>query len=270
MSTGCDNSADRDGSTPMARVYDKFLYSNDLMDIIPTGLVGPDSSEIAKSYIDQWIKKQLLLKHAEFNLEEKNKDFTALIEDYRASLLIYEYKKQMLLDKVDTVVSNNQIEQYYSRNLQSFKLASSVVKALYVRINKSNTKVAEIRQLIGSNNESSFESLVNLCYQYADRFDFFEDEWVSLNQILQKIPDSPENENEFLSSNSLLETQDEEFIHFLQIHEFKRGGETAPVEYVRDKIQDLVRTQRKMEYLQDLEESIYQDAIQKNDFEIFE
>ncbi|MCD6346156.1 MAG: hypothetical protein J7L96_01920, partial [Bacteroidales bacterium] len=144
------------------------------------------------------------------------------------------------------------------------------VKALYIRIPKDNSIVDEIKQLIRSNDESSFNKLVSLSYEYADRFDFFKDEWVSLNLILAKIPNSPEDENIFLSSKSLLESQDDEFIHFLQIHEYKLGGETAPIEYVSDQISDLVRNQRKMKYLNDLEESILQDAIQKHDFEIFE
>ncbi len=266
----CNTTDKHKGYEPLARVYDKFLYSSDLNSILRDKTMGSDSAAIISSYVDQWVKKQLLLKRAEFNLEKENIDFTALIEDYRASLLIYEYKKQLLIEKVDTIVTQEHIEDYYTRNLQDFKLSGAIVKALYIRIDNNNNRVDEIRSLLRSKNESSFNKLVNLSYQYADRFDFFNDDWVSLSLIFKKIPDSPADENHFLTSSTLLEVEADGFIHFLQIHDYKLRGEIAPIEFVSDNIRDLVRNQRKIEYLSNLEKSIYQEALQKHDFEIFQ
>ncbi len=266
----CQGNLDKNKSKPVARVYDKFLYEDDISSILPEGNSSSDSINFAKTYIDQWINRQLLVHHAEFNLDLENFDLSQLINDYRASLLIHEYRKQLVLEKVDTLVEPDQIEEYYTRNLSNFKLASPVVKALYIRMQKDNSKVEEIRELLRSTKESSFEMLVDLCYQYADRFDFFEDEWVSFNLIVQKIPESPENHEEFLRSGSLMEIMGDDFIHFLQIHDYKLSNETAPLEYVKDRIRDLVLSEKKMQFLSELEESIYQTAIQKNDFEIFD
>lgn len=270
MLNSCLGKLDKNKENPLARVYDSYLFAEDISRMLPDGISEVDSIDFTKIYIDQWIDKQLLLRHAEYNLDVENLDFTHLIDDYRASLLIHEYRKQMILEKVDTLVGPVQIDEYYTRNLSEFRLSSPVVKALYIRIHEDNSKVEEIRNLLRSDDESSFEPLVNLCYQYADRFDFFGDEWVSFNLILQKIPGSPEDHDAFLRSGSLMELSDEEFVHFLQVHEYKLGNETAPIEYVRERIRDLVLSERKMKYLKELEESVYQTAIQKNDFEIFE
>lgn len=265
----CQGKLERNRENPLARVFETYLYAEDFIRMLPEGSSSADSVEFTRTYIDQWIDKQLLLHHAEFNLDFDYLDLTYLIDDYRASLLIHEYRKQMLLEKVDSLIDPIQIEEYFTRNLSDFKLAAPVVKALYIRIQKDNSKVEEIRDLLTSSNESSFEPLVNLCYQYADRFDFFGDKWVSYNLIAQKIPGSPEDHESFLRSGSILEIDDQEYVHFLQIHEFKLGDETAPIEYVRDRIKDLVLSERKMEYLKELDESVYQTALQKNNFEIF-
>lgn len=266
----CQGSLDKARVNPVARVYDNYLYAEDICQLLPDGCSGTDSLEFTKSYIDQWINKQLLLRHAEFNLDLENLDFSRLIDDYRSSLLIHEYRKQLLLNKVDTIIESSLIEEYYTRNLKNFELSNPVVKALYIRIPKNNTKVEDIRRLLQSTNESSFEQLVSLSYQYADRFDFFEDEWVSFNLIMQKIPGSPDDQEAFLRSGAIMEIEDEVFVHFLQIHDYKLSNETAPIAYVRSRIRDLVLSERKMQFLKELEESVYQTAVQKNDFEIFD
>jgi len=266
----CEGNLDKNRAKPVARVFDKYLYADDICQLLPKGCSSADSAEFTKTYIDQWVNKQLLLRHAEFNLNQENLDFSRLIEDYRSSLLIHEYRKQLLLNKVDTIINSSQIEEYYTRNLKNFELSGPVVKALYIRISKDNTKIENIKELLHSTDESSFEQLVTLCYQYADRFDFFEDKWVSLNTIIQKIPGSPDDQEAFLRSGALMEIEDEKFAHFLQINDYKLSNETAPLEYVRSRIRDLVLSERKMQFLKELEKSVYQTAVQKNDFEIFD
>lgn len=266
----CKAKVDPNKSAPLARAYSKYLYPEDVSKMLPEGSSPADSIEFTKAYVDQWINNQLLLHHAEFNLDAKTFDFTQLIEDYRASLLIHEYRQQMLLNKVDTTVEPAQIQAYFTKNLSQFKLPTPVVKALYIRIQKDNSKITEIRNLLKSTRETAFEQMVNLCYQYADRFDFFEDKWVSLNLIFQKIPGSPEDQESFLRSGAVLEITDSEYKHFLQIHDYKLSEETAPLEYVEDRIRDLVLNERRMNYLKELEQSVYQKAAEKNSFEIFD
>lgn len=266
----CSNQNTRVGEEPVARAFDKYLYKSDIAKIVPVEFSHSDSIAFIENYTEQWVKRQLLLSYAEFNIDEERLDFTQMIDDYKASLIIHEYQKQLLSSKVDTILSENQIQEYYTRNLSNFVLKAPLVKALYVRIQKGNSKVTEIRDLLQSASETAFENLVSLCYQYADRFDFFDDKWVSFNLIVQNIPGSPDDHEAFLRSGALMEISDEEYIHFLQVHEYKLAEETAPLEYVFDRIKDLVITERRMDYLKELEESIYRDAVEKNDFELFE
>ncbi len=270
VAVSCSEQTYKAGEIPVARAYDNYLYESTVAKIVPSGLSISDSLAFIKNYTDQWIKRQLLLKIAEFNLDQSKLDFTERIDDYKASLFIHEYEKQLVAEKVDTAVSQNQIEKYYRENLKDFVLSGPLVKALYVRIQKNNSKVEEIKNLLKSTKDDAFENLVTLCYQYADRFDFFDDQWVSFQLIVQNIPGSPEDLEAFLRTGSLMEIKDEEFVHFLQVHEYKLAYETAPIEYVYDRIKDLVLTQRRMDYLKNLEESVYQNAIEKKEFEVFE
>jgi len=88
----------------IARVNDKYLYREDLKDVVPAGASATDSIEITAAYINNWVRQELLLKQAEDNLEESNRDFTNQIEQYRNSLIIYAYESELVKQKLDTVV----------------------------------------------------------------------------------------------------------------------------------------------------------------------
>src|SRR6187549_2744486 len=57
--------------TAVARVYDKYLYTNDISRMITPGTSKEDSVLMANSYIQSWIKQQVILHKAETNLDDE-------------------------------------------------------------------------------------------------------------------------------------------------------------------------------------------------------
>ena len=58
----------------VARVYDNFLYQSDLKGVVPYGTSPKDSTALVEEFINTWTKKQLVLRKAESNLTEEQKD----------------------------------------------------------------------------------------------------------------------------------------------------------------------------------------------------
>ncbi|HDP54753.1 MAG TPA: hypothetical protein ENN24_03600, partial [Bacteroidetes bacterium] len=81
--SGCINPTENNG-VPIARVYDKFLYANEVEDIFPENVSQNDSIQLLMAYADRWVRKQLLLNRAEKNLNDAQKNVTKQIEDYRS------------------------------------------------------------------------------------------------------------------------------------------------------------------------------------------
>ncbi len=268
--SSCSRIPGKNGEEPIARVYDKYLFASDMSGIFNEVSDPGDSARMAQSFIDQWVKRQLLVRYAEDNVLEEHKNFEAMIEDYRSSLLIYEYKKQLIREKVDTLVTNSQLEDYYNTNLHAFDLESPIVKALYIRMDRNNSNLTEIRRLLRSNRDADFEQLLTLGQQEADRFDFFDDKWVSFPLIMEKIPGNPENMDEYLQSNKSWESNDENFVHFLLIRDFLVSREQAPIEYIKEEIRGLVLSKRKLDYIQQIEHDVIQDAFSQQQIEIYE
>ncbi len=89
----------------IAECNGKYLYREDLEGLVPNGTNPDDSIAMTKQFIDNWIMQQVMLKQAEDNLTEQQKDFRDQIESYRNSLIIFAYESELIRQKLDTVVS---------------------------------------------------------------------------------------------------------------------------------------------------------------------
>ena len=58
----------QENNVAVAKVYDKYLYLKDIKHIFSQNETKQDSAELARLYINTWIKNQLLLRQAEMNL----------------------------------------------------------------------------------------------------------------------------------------------------------------------------------------------------------
>ena len=100
----------------IARVNDKYLYSHDIKDLVPKDATPQDSSMVVKSFIDDWIKQNIVLHQAESNLLEEHKNVERQLQEYRNSLITFAYEQELVRQRLDTTVTEQEIEQYYNDN----------------------------------------------------------------------------------------------------------------------------------------------------------
>lgn len=260
----------RNNEEPLAKAYGKLLYPSDLKGLIPSGSSSEDSLTLVKSYIELWLKKRAVVNRAEYNLTAEQKNLDDLIEEYRTSLLIYNYEKLMVAQNLDTVVSRDQINNYFLQNSRDFILRDPIVKGLFFRIARSSGQLQDIRDLAQSPGDYSYKRLVNLGAQYADVMESFDDNWTSLVLLMQKMPGNLPDPERFLKQYKFMEAEDAGNYYFIRILDFKLAGEQAPIEYVENEIRDIILNKRKMEYIRELEESIYNEAVLENQVEVYE
>lgn len=254
---------------PVAKVYDKYLYLSDIKHIFPEKVTQQDSINIATAYINTWVKTQLILRQATNNLTPEQKDITQQLESYGASLLIFKYEDQMVKQKVDTVVTEKQIEEYYNQNSSNFILEENLVKALYLKIPISAPDIEGLKKWYKSDKTEDLNKLDSYCYNYAAKYDFFKDSWISFTQLQHDLPQKIDNHDEFLKNNSYVEQQDTSFYYFVNIKDKSFKGSLAPLVYVKTKIFDIIMNKRKISYLNDLETNIFNEAQDHKNFEIY-
>jgi hypothetical protein len=263
-----------DTTTPereiVAEVGVKKLYLDEVTMVIPTGVGKNDSAVMSGDYIRKWIKKELLIQKAEENLSPLQKNLSAELEEYRNSLIIYKYKNELMKQRMDTVVKDEQIEEYYFSNPENFNLTQNIVKAIFIKIPGEFANPQQIKNLCSDTSEEGLNELREYCLQYAKGFDIFMDNWVNFDVVLKNIPQEIPNPGQFLARNNRIELNDSDYYYLVSIHDFKLINEKAPVEYVKENIKNLILNRRKIDFLKQIEDNVYTEGIRKNKFKIHE
>lgn len=106
----------------VARVGDHKLYRSQLEDYVPSGLSPEDSAGLARQYINAWAEDLLLLDMAEEQLSPEEKDVSEELEAYRRTLLGYRYRQLYIDRRLDTLVTDEELERYYREHQERFKV----------------------------------------------------------------------------------------------------------------------------------------------------
>jgi HEPN domain-containing protein len=267
---GCNNKHSHIKRVPVAEVGKIVLYYDEMPKIIKHGINDSDSLALVQNYINKWAKRELLLQKAEDNLAPDLKnEISKQLEETRANLVIYQYQRQMILEKLDTVLTDEELENYYAANENSFVLTSNIVKALFIKLPLETPDLNKIRVLVRSNDHNDMQKLESLCYQFAEKFDDFNEEWVPLDRLSVELKQDIDNEEDFLKRNTYLETTDSTSVYLISIRDYRLRASLAPFEYVKDDIKRIIWNTRRFEFIQSLENGIYNDAIKQNNFKIY-
>jgi hypothetical protein len=127
----------------VARVGDRVLTMPRLEQEIPAGLTDSMRVEVANAVITHWIEEELLLMEAyRMGLDEDSRVARA-VESYRRKLLIARLLDEEAL--VDSLVTKEMIESYYSEHQSEFKRGSEEVLLAYIAA-LEKSKVDEARR----------------------------------------------------------------------------------------------------------------------------
>jgi hypothetical protein len=170
---------------------------------------------------------------------------------------------------MDTTISDAEMENYYSANHQSFSLGYNIVKALFIKLPFETPNLGRVRTLARSSEQKDLQELESICYQFAEKFDDFDEKWVPLDKISIELPQEISNEEQFLRYNTFYQYTDSVNAFFLKIRDYRLRSATAPFDYVREDIRRIIWNTRRLEFIQNLENGIYNSAIEENKFTIY-
>jgi hypothetical protein len=250
----------------LAIVNTEKFFKKDLTILLPQNINKIDSQLLVKSYIQDWAIKKLLLKKAENNssLETVNQ-IDDLVKDYKESLLINNYKEQLVKQKLDTIVTEKELEAYYLLNKENFKLNEELVKIKFLHIDNTINDKKEILKLFKSDNILDLEELEK--QELSFKFHQFNDStWTQLDNVLLKLPFSKEK---LLKKTKFIQKQDSIGLYLVAIKDVLEQKSIAPLSYVIPTIEQMILHKRKIQLIRDIEKIIIKDAIQNNNFKIY-
>lgn len=252
----------------VARVGTHILYKEDIEKLNITGFSPEDSIRIVTQYIHSWAKDNLLLDMAQTQLPKNDKDVEKQLEGFRQQLLVFRYEKQYVEQRLDTLVSEQQYQEFYENNEKSFIVTTPLLKAIVIKIADNSPYLSQIKSLYRSAKEEDLAKLEQLCYSSAEYFHSYMD-WVEMGVIAQKIDSDISACESLLGGKSYIDKTENGYNYLVSIMEMIPEGEIAPYEYSREKIKDIVINRRKQELVLSLERNLLNDAINSNKLIIY-
>jgi hypothetical protein len=261
----CNNKAGSDAI--IAQVGDKVLYLAELQDIIPDDSSPEDSLMLAEKYVKDWIVDQVVVKKAEENLSEEQKNFEELIENYRKTLLTYSYEQELVRQQLDTNVTNEEIEKYYNENIQNFELRDYIVKVKFCAIASDSKDLKQLKKLFYSSDPKDYLKWEVLCIEKQASYYIDEDNWMLWDDLVKKIPIEVFDVESFLTRNKSVEVDKNGNTHLIAFLDYQLSGSRSPLSFERERIKAMIINKRKLDLIAKMKEDLYQQAVSNNEVE---
>lgn len=267
----CDYFTFRKEVTPqtVARVNDVYLYKEDLTAIFTKDISKQDSITLVNNYINNWIKQQLLLSKAQLNLENKKDEFEDLVKQYREDLFINSYKEAVVKQYLDTIITDDDVDQFYLNNNEIFRLNEELLKLKYIKIGKDDSNKNELTRLFKSANNKDLEklkkkALLTKSHHLNDSI------WIKYSDLLNEIPVlKSEDKQQLLKKDNFFQKEDSLSLYLVTVKKVLQSNEIAPKSYITPAIKQMILHQRKLLLLRNIEETLIKDATKKQQFEIY-
>tara|TARA_B100000900_G_scaffold370214_1_gene348554 strand:+ start:3953 stop:4789 length:837 start_codon:yes stop_codon:yes gene_type:complete len=262
--TSCKNNFSEDIA---ASAHGENLFLSDIIKEIPLNTI--DSSFFIKNFINDWVSKKILLHHAKINLKMDQDEYDKKINEYKNSLIIYNYERQLVNQNLDTVITFDQIQNYYTNNIENFVLSQNIFKGRFIVVNKKAPKIELIKKIYKSVIEEDKIVLEDYCKQFAINYSISDTVWQyfsSLSNIFLNTGDNYVNYS-LINKSNIIETVDN--IYFIFINDFKSKGDVSPLSLETVKIRNVLLNKKKINYLEKLSHDFYNNSLALDKIKIY-
>lgn len=249
------------GGTVAVRVADAVLYKEEIEAQIPKGTLSQDSAHIAEKIVNDWTLQQVMLKKAKENAVSAAA-FEKQIEEYKNSLILYDYQNRVLSQRLDTAVSAEEIAAYYQQNMSQFYLKSNIVRVRFVKLRKDHRLADKIKKAVftAALSDEDMLQLAKWCRQAADNYYLEEDQWLYFNDLLREVPIQTYNQEDFLKNNRNIEISAGDAVYYVRIVDFKVRDMVSPLNFETERIRQILLNHRRQVFLQTMQQDLMREA----------
>jgi len=256
-------------NNPLARVYDKYLYPADLKGMGANSSKN-DSLNMVNMYVQDWVKTNLMVHKAKENLPKELLDIDQKVENYRQSLIIYNYESELIHQKLDTFISADEKLKYYKQYPDNFVLDESIFQLQFIKALKQTPGIDSWPKLMKSETQEDAAMLKAMSKNSAIGYMLEKDKWYTAGELMQQLQISAEVYGKIRPDNrNIQKIEHGDAVIFIKWNEQRNAGEVAPFERVSEKIYLILLNKKKSVLLDNIYKDIYQTGQTNKDFEIF-
>lgn len=250
----------------LASAGNKNLLLSEVIPLMNDSLSSRDSTIFLQNYAERWVRDQLMIREAERNIPD-NVDIDQLVNDYRSSLLVHHYEQKMIGDRLDTVVTEEQILDFYQKNKDQFQNDQDLVRAYLIKLKKPFPDQRKMESWWQEPSGANLNALRNYGQNYAAYFNLERDKWMEYDEIARQLPRGsirfndlkPDYERNFADFN---------YQYFIKVFETVKSTDNPPVDLVADQAKMIILHERKLRLLDRIKQELYDKAIRESDVKI--
>ena len=254
----------------IAKVGDKTLTFEELLEKVPNNIERLDSTVVVNEIINNWALNELLIKNAEMNLSELVKNrLKKNSNEYYNNLLVNTYKKKIASVNSDTIINKKDIAEYYDTNMNNFVLYEDIVQARYIRLNKNNFNINEIKRRFRRFNRDDIIFFDSISLQLLN-YSLNDSIWINKDLFFKKINVLDDEEIDRIVKKTLYIVKEDSLdVYLVKINRFKGINDKAPLTYIYKRIEELIINKKKVDFIKNFDKEIIENAKQENIFKVF-
>ena len=153
---------------------------------------------------------------------------------------------------------------------QNFQLRSNIIRLRYVKLPAKTPNLDKARKWYRSDKDDELDKLAKLANLYAVNYLLDDNNWLIFDEVLKEIPLSGYSADDFNRNKRYFEINDGQYIYLVAVKGFMMKESKSPLSFEMDNIRKIILNKRKQALIELMQQDIYNDAIQKNEVEIFE
>lgn len=251
----------------LAQVFDYKLYFDDIKDLIQGYANAEDSVQQVRSLTDHWVRDRLLLVEAEKNFP-KEANMNKLLEDYRQSLLRHFFEQRTLEERLDTVITETDLLNYYEANKDQHRLESAILRCYYFKIKKPLARADKILLWWKTFPQQHRQDVLTYADKHAKTNWPDSAQWHEMQMVVQLFPEGTLSPAAIRSNRGIVR-EDRDFIYLLYPLEVYQAQDIAPLDRIREQAARYILHQRELELLERIGKEIYDRDIKDERVKIY-
>ena len=268
LATSCSRILPDAGRKVVAEVHDRYLYEDEMQQMIPAGLQPEDSALLAERYIREWATEILMYEKAKQNISDMAQ-INREVEEFRRTLTIHQYQQRLVEQRSAEEPLEDEIRAFYEQNAAQMVARENMLKGLFLMVPADAPRLDEVREWVEKADPESLEYIDKYTLQNAVGYDYFMDHWLPLSSITRKAPFQIKNPAKFLAGPSMVEVSDSTHHYFLKISEYCAVGQPEPYDLARERIAKVLSVKKSGEIVSEIERELYEDAVASKDLKIY-
>lgn len=252
----------------VASVGEIQLTESDARTLMKYQEIDINNNKEYTDFLNNWCAKEVFKQELITEFPEEW-DLIRLRGESFSSDLSKFYLEEIEIDKqLDTLVSQAEIDTFYSKHKGEFIMQDYLVKALYLKIPKSvDFKEEGIQYKYLLKKDKDTADINSYAKLYAENF-YNDSNWVYFKELSKEIPLEGFNIDNIVLSRGKTYFSDERHTYFLNIIDFKLKDDVPPLSFLENQIKEIIVLNRLQKLREQNESKLIKKLKQKYEISI--